>query len=349
MRIGVVSVQVPFVRGGAEVHAENLVTQLRARSHEAELITIPFKWYPPQQIVNTIATSRMIDLTEANGVKIDRLIGLKFPAYLIPHPDKVLWILHQHRTAYELWDHPSFGDLIRFPDGQAVREAIHYADNKFLPDAKAIYANSQNVSDRLWKFNRVSAPPLYHPPANAEDFYRGEPSDYFYFPSRITRLKRQDLVLAALAACREPVCVVFSGLPESSEYMAELTAAVARHQLESRVRWAGFVSDFEKRKLYADCLAVVYPPIDEDYGYVTLEAMLSHKAVVTTTDAGGPLEFLQSGETGLVAPPEPEALAAILDDAWRSRARMAEMGDAARTHYQALNISWDNVVDMLTA
>lgn len=349
MRIGVVSVQVPFVFGGAEIHSVNLVDQLRLRGHEAELITFPFKWYPPSEIVNSIAISRMIDLTESNGKKIDRIIGLKFPAYLIPHHNKVLWILHQHRTAYDLWDHPTFGDLINFPDGRSVRDIIHHSDRSFIPESKAIFSNSSNISERLWKFNRISSQILYHPPSNQNLFYHNEPSEYLYFPSRITKLKRQDLVISALAACREPVRIVFSGEPESAEYMDELRSSVCRNKLDERISWLGFVSESEKYKLYAECLAVIYPPIDEDYGYITLEAMLSNKAVITTSDSGGPLEFVIPGETGLVATPEAISLAAIMDEAWRNRHRTIAMGHAARNHYESMGISWDNAIEALTS
>ena len=51
---------------------------------------------------------------------------------------------------------------------------------------------------------------------------------------------------------------------------------------------ARYISDEEKLRLYANCLGVIYPPLDEDYGYITLEAMLAQKPVVTTRDAGGP-------------------------------------------------------------
>ena len=349
MRIGVVTAQVPFVQGGAEVHAANLVDQLRQRGIDAELISLPFKWYPPQAIINSMAMARLVDLTESNGLRIDRIIGLKFPAYLIPHPNKVLWVLHQHRTAYELWDHPEYGDLINFPDGKAVRDAIRYADEKFLPEARAIYANSKNVAERMRRFNDVSATPLYHPPADAELFYTAEAQDYFYFPSRITRLKRQDLVIAAIARCRQPVRVVFSGMAESDAFMAELLDLIRRHDLQQRVEWRGFIPDEEKRRLYAECLAVVYPPVDEDYGYITLEAMLAGKAVVTTRDSGGPTEFVVDSETGLLADADPGSLALLLDEMWAGRDRVRAMGRAGADRFAKLKISWDNVIDVLTS
>src|SRR3954462_3359539 len=116
MKVLVVTAQAPFVRGGAEIHAEGLCSALRAAGHQAEIAAIPFKWYPPEAIPPQMLACRLLDMTESDGMKIDVLIGLKFPAYLIPHPNKVLWVLHQHRPAYDLWDH-ALGDLAPHPRG----------------------------------------------------------------------------------------------------------------------------------------------------------------------------------------------------------------------------------------
>ena len=121
MKVLVVTSGVPFIRGGAEILADNLCQALSAAGHTAELIFIPFKHYPPSRIPEHMLACRLLDQTETCGVRIDRVIGLKFPAYLTPHPNKVIWLLHQHRTAYELWDHPMAGDLIHHPDGPVVR------------------------------------------------------------------------------------------------------------------------------------------------------------------------------------------------------------------------------------
>jgi glycosyltransferase involved in cell wall biosynthesis len=349
VRIGVANVQVPFVHGGAEVHADTLVRQLRMRGFEAELITFPFKWYPPEQLIDSIAIARMLDLSEANGVRIDRLIGLKFPIYLAPHPDKILWILHQYRSAYDLWDHPDHSDLMRLPQGQAVRSAIQYADRRFIPEAKAVYANSRNVADRLARYNGISAKPLYHPPARAERFRSAAALDYLFYPSRITPLKRQDLVVEALILCREPVRVVFAGADEVPSYANALKERCREAGLGDRAVFKGFVSDEARLDLYAESLGIVYPPVDEDYGYITLEAMLCRKPVITTDDAGGPLEFVEHDRTGLVCAPDPVMLAEQMDILWRSRSIAAQMGTAGRELYDALGISWDGVVEALTA
>lgn len=319
------------------------------RGFETELITMPFKWYPPERLVESIVMARMLDLSEANGIRIDRLIGLKFPIYLAPHPDKILWLLHQYRSAYDLWDHPEHGDLINLPQGHAVRHVVHYADKRFIPEAKAVFANSRNVAERLARYNGIAAEPLYHPPANEKNFRAAPALDYFFFPSRITPLKRQRLVIEAMVRCREPVKVIFAGAAEVPSYSVELEERCREFNLVDRVIFKGFVSDREKLDLYAECLGVIYPPIDEDYGYVTLEAMLSRKPVITTSDSGGPLEFIEHGSTGFVCVADASELAARMDQLWRDRNIAHRMGNSGRGLYDALHISWDTVVEALTA
>jgi glycosyltransferase involved in cell wall biosynthesis len=347
MRVLIATVQVPFVRGGAEMHAEGLHAALTAAGHHAELVSLPFKWYPPERIPEQILAARLFDVTESSGVPIDRVIGLKFPAYLIPHPNKVLWILHQHRAAYDFWG-GGLCDLMHYPNGQEVRDAIRSADMALIPEARAVYANSRNVARRLKHFCGIDAAPLYHPPPFAELFRSDSALDYFYVPSRINRTKRQLLVVQALAACREPVRVRFSGAVDDDGYRREIEEQIDAAALGDRVTWLGAVDEAAKRDLYARCLGVVFPPVDEDYGYVTLEAMLAGKPVITCTDSGGPLEFISDGESGLVVDPRAEALAGAMDRLWRERALAARYGEAARARYERQGISWQHVVETLT-
>ena len=353
MRILIATTQVPFVRGGAEAHAEGLRDALCREGHEAEIIAIPFKWYPPEKILDHMLACRLLDVTESAGTPVDLLIGLKFPAYLIPHPNKVLWVLHQYRTAYDLWDHP-LSDLIHWPNGAEIRDAIRRADRQIIPQAKAVFANSSNVAGRLKDFCDIDSTPLYHPPPHAEKFYCAQDAedgatDYLFFPSRLNRLKRQSLVLEALAQTTEPVRVSFAGLEGDPAYDHELEALARKLKVHQRVEWLGEVTEEEKRRLYASAVGLIYPPVDEDYGYVTLEAMLSSKPVITCTDSGGPLEFVRSGENGLVAEPDASALAAAMDDLWGRRGRAKALGEAGRALYERLGINWPNVVRKLLA
>jgi len=348
MRILIATVQVPFIRGGAEIHAEGLCDALHQAGHEAEILAIPFKWYPPEKILDHILACRLLDVTEVAGTRVDRLIGLRFPAYLIPHPNKVLWILHQHRTAYELWDH-ALSDLVYYPNGSQVRDAIEQADRKLIPEARAVFANSRNVAQRLKRFCGIDSTPLYHPPPNAEKFYYTEAEDFLFFPSRLCIPKRQELALRALAMTRNPVRLSFAGTSDHPDYTPKLESMARKLKIHNRVEWLGGINEDEKRSRYARALAVVYPPVDEDYGYVTLEAMLASKPVITCRDSGGPLEFVLDQTTGLITEPTPEALATAFDFVWENREQAAAWGRAGRVRYESLNLSWTNVIQKLLA
>jgi len=347
MRVLIATVKIPFIYGGAEVLADNLLGALRTEGHTSDIVAIPFKQYPPERILDHMMACRLLDLTEAFGNSIDRLIALKFPAYLIPHPNKVLWILHQHRQAYDLWAHPQGGDLMHAPNGRVIREAIHQADRSLIPEARAVFALSANVSRRLKEGCGITSSPLYSPPANAASFYCSEPSDYLFYPSRIGTLKRQTLILRALTHTRHPVRVVFAGPPDNPQSQQECDHLVRQFSLDRRVQFLGNVPDTEKFALYAESVGVIFPPFDEDYGYITLEAMLSSKPVLTCTDSGGPLEFVLQRETGLAVEPSPEALAEGMDELWAERGRARLWGRAGRKRYDDLNISWENVVKRL--
>ncbi|MGA2132438.1 MAG: glycosyltransferase family 4 protein [Bryobacteraceae bacterium] len=346
LRILIATVRVPFVEGGAELHAEGLRQALVDAGHQAAIVSVPFKWYPPERILDHMLACRLLDLTSAGGTPVDLLIGLKFPAYLIPHPRKVVWLLHQHRQAYDLWQHP-LGDLQDSPRGNHVREAIRKADAELLPLARCLYANSRNVAARLKMYCGIEAAPLYHPPPDARNLNGGAAQDFLFFPSRLNPLKRQRLVIEALAHTRNKVRVRFSGPIIDDGYAQACMALARKTRVQGRVEWMGTTSVEAKRDLYARCLGVLFPPLDEDYGYVTLEAMLSHKPVITASDSGGPLEFVVHRETGLVSEPAPEALAAAMDELWEDRAGAQRWGDAGRQRYSDLRIDWNTVVERL--
>ncbi len=348
MRILIATIQVPFVRGGAELHAEGLRQAFNQAGHQVELVAIPFKWYPPERIIENILACRLLDLTESSGMVIDRVIGLRFPAYLIPHPNKVLWILHQYRSAYDLWDSP-LGDLIHYPNGHHVRSAIVHADKSFIPEAKAVYGNSRNVVQRLKRFCDIDARPLYHPPPYADLFYSHSAQNYLFFPSRINRTKRQHLAIEALTHTHEPVVIQFAGFADDPHYADELKKLATNLNVATRITWLGELSEEQKRDRYAHALGIIYPPVDEDYGYVTLEAMLAAKPIITCTDSGGSLEFVRSEYNGLITEPTPQALAGAMDRLWQQRELARQWGEAGRDHYHQQNISWHSVITALTA
>jgi glycosyltransferase involved in cell wall biosynthesis len=347
VRIGVLHPQTSFVRGGAEIHTEAVVRALREAGHEAEMITIAGKWYPAAELAHQMAVWRSFDVSESNGMKIDAVIALKFPAYLAPHERKIVWLIHQHRSAYELWDHPEYGDLIKQEDGPSVRDLIHQADRVGLGEAKRIFTNSSNVKDRLWNSLRIPAEVLYHPSPVTEALLTmqpGELGDYIFMPSRLEVLKRQALLIDAMQHVSTDVQLVLAGKGPDERALRD---RIQRLGLQERVRLEIFPPDERLFELYLGALGVAYAPFDEDYGYVTLEGMAARRAVVTTTDVGGPLEFVRDGETGLVTEPEPKALAEAFDHLYRDRDAARRMGTAGNAFVRDVVPGWPDIVARL--
>jgi glycosyltransferase involved in cell wall biosynthesis/SAM-dependent methyltransferase len=348
MRIGVLRTQVPFVTGGAERHAANLVKALNTRGFEATEITLPFKWYPGEVLADHILAAKMIDVSEAEGVVVDLTIGLKFPAYLANHPNRLFWVLHQHRQAYDQWDLGT-SDLLDDPQGEALRALIHQEDRQaFENSPHPLYANSNNVAGRLEKHLGLASRALYHPPPNADALRQGSYGDYLFVPGRINPSKRLELSLQALAVSNGSTKLVIAGTAENPDYQKHLHQMAQDLGVSSRVTWTGAVDDATLIRYYAGARSVVFVPQDEDYGYITLEAMLSGKPVITVTDAGGPLEFITHDIEGLITSPDAHALGAAFDHLSGDATAAERLGQAGLARYRAQNISWDHVVETLT-
>ena len=341
MRILVTANLTPFMYGGADYHIKGLVSALRRHGHEVELLRLPFRFEPPSEIERLMEFCAASDLARPNGVAVDRLLSLQFPGYGMRHPDHVVWLMHQHRAAYELYDQQP-----RDPALARLRERVHAFDNETLPRARKRFANSRRVAERLRQFNSIEAVPLHHPPALEAEFYCGEGEPYVFFPSRLERLKRQDLLIEAARHMRSPTAILIAGEGGQREHYESL---IERHGLHDRVRLLGRISEAEKLAFYARALGVFFGPFDEDYGYVTLEAMLAGKPVLTCTDSGGAREFVRHDDTGWILPPEPQAIAERIDWLYANRRRAGEMGQSGRAHYRSLGIHWDKVVDALTS
>ena len=347
MRIAVLHPQTAFARGGAEVHTEALVRALRAQGHEAEQVTIAGKWYPATELAHQMAVWRSFDITESGGLEVDAVIALKFPAYLAQHERKIVWLIHQHRTAYELWDHPQFADLAHQDEGPTVRDMVRAADLLALTEAKRVFANSKNVRDRLMSSLSVQSDVLYHRSPISEALLEQPPlavKDHVLYPGRFESLKRQSLAIEAMRYVKTPVRLVLVGSGPDEGALRELAEDRA---VRDRVRIEVRVSDERLHELYRSAVGVVYTPFDEDYGYVTIEGFAAARPVVTVEDSGGPLEFVTDGETGLVTEPEPKAIADALDRLFTDRDVAARWGAAGNSLVREAVPSWPEVVSKL--
>jgi glycosyltransferase involved in cell wall biosynthesis len=339
VRVAVCRPQVPFARGGAEIFTDDLVHELRARGHEAEIVSVPFKWYPGTRVLTQAFLWRLLDLDEADGERIDLVVATKFPSYLVRHPEKRVWLVHQFRQAYDL-DRTALGQFGESSEERALRRKVQALDRIALGEAKRLFATSANVARRLEESTGLRAEVLPHPPQELAYHCSGY-GDFVLSVNRLDRAKRIDLLLEA-AALDPSLEVVVAGEGPDRARLEELARA---RGLDGRARFTGRISADELADLYGRCLAVYYAPVDEDFGMVPFEAFLSEKPVLTTTDAGGPLEVVADRRTGLVVAPEAPALASAAGWLREHRDEAAALGRAGKA--VAAEVTWDRAIQKL--
>lgn len=333
--------QVPLVRGGAELLVQQLVAELRLRGIAADPVSIPFKWYPKEEILPHAAAWRLLDLSESNGRPIDLIIGTKFPTYFARHPNKVCWLVHQHRAAYELCGTP-YSDFGQDELDVGLRDRLMALDEQMLGECRGLYTISQTVSARLKKYNGLASTPLYHPPLIAPLLSPGEYGSYVLSVARLESNKRVDLAVRAMKQLPSHIRLVLVG-QGSHRHLIE--KAMEDAGVADRITFAGAVQDHELVTLYRDALCLVYAPFDEDYGLATLEAFLAAKPVITATDSGGTLEFVRDGVNGFVVDPHPDAIAGAIARLDADHALATRLGAAGRSRAQ--QITWDGVIEPL--
>ncbi|ABB57932.1 glycosyltransferase family 4 protein [Synechococcus elongatus] len=345
MRIAIATVQVPFCRGGAELHAERLQAALQNYGYQSNILTIPFAFSPPQVVSESIDIWQSRAIQQLVAASCDALVTLRFPAYLIKHPKRVLWLLHQHRAVYDLWETPYTDELSKSSEGKALQHKIQAIDTREISQYQHRFSNSITVSERLYQFNGITSEFLYHPPPLVGRYYCQPAQPFIFCPSRLEDLKRQDLLIEAIAKLPD-VCVILAGEGGNRH---RLEALISDLGLQDRVRLLGHISEAELLAFYANCRAVFYAPYDEDFGYVTLEAMLSRKPVITCLDSGEPARIIQHQQTGWICEPTPDAIAEVIQWCWQHSHQLEDIGIAGWDHYQSLGISWENVVNRLTS
>lgn len=336
MNIAVCGAQMPFARGGAELHMDNLVVALAKAGHRCDLVRLPVAW-ERQRLFDAALAWRLVPLDA------DLVIATNFPSYFVRHPNKVVWLFHQHRGAYDAAD-ASWSDFALDDDSLETQRLLADWDARALEEARAIFATSGVVADRLARFNGLSATPLYHPPPLHDRLHPGPAGDYVFSAMRLEGNKRPGLLVEALGQVRSQTRLVLAG---TGTLGSELAAMAGRLGVADRLELAGFVDDEDLVERYAGALAVLYAPFDEDYGYVTLQAFLAAKPVVTAKDSGGVLEWVEDGVTGLVTDGSPGAIAEAVDRLAADPAWARRMGEAGRERVAAL--AWSAVVEQLLA
>lgn len=340
--VAVVTSSPPFAEGGHLVMARELVRALNEEGHLAGLVITPQNRFGRQASAYLAAWCTDVGLAHEER-KVDQVISLRFPGYAVQHPNHVLWLNHRMREYYDLWDqfssHLTWKQTIKERTRRAV---IHRVDGHLLSKMKRRFVISATVQARLRRFGGIQSDVLYPPPPR-RDYRHDTYGDYLFGVSRLSPLKRFDLVLRALA---EPMAAsikcVIAGEGAELDRLIKLRSHL---ELEHRVKFVGRLDEAGLIDHLARCRAVIFPPFNEDYGFVTVEAFMCGKPVITCHDSGGPSELVKHDESGYVTDSTPEALAAAMRRLMDDRNLAMRMGETGRSAAQQM--TWSGAIQKL--
>jgi len=324
------------------VIARELTRALQEAGHQAHVIVTPQN--PFGQQASAYLATWLTNVRSTEGQAIDQVITLRYPSYAVRHPRHVCWLNHTMREYYDLWDR--FSRPLS-PQGRIKervrRTLIHAADRYLLThNVTRLFVQSRTIQRRLAMWPSLASTVLY-PPAPQRAYRTEGYGPEFLFVSRLTPLKRADLVIRAVAdGASGGARVTIAGDGEEREPLEKLAAAL---NVAARVTFTGRLTDEQMLEQLARCRAVIFPPVQEDYGFVTVEAFAARKAVITCHDSGGPAELVQDGISGFVVDPTPASVAAAVRRLAEDAALAETMGTAA--HAAGTMLNWPDTVQTL--
>lgn len=339
-KICVCSVQIPFVRGGAEYFTENLISELQMRAHQVDRIQLPLQSLPLEEVIKGCLAWRLLNVDRIYNDDIDLVIATKFPSYFIPHPNKVIWLVHQFREIYDLLGTPYSGFQNTAKDNQ-LRQHLIDLDQLAFSEARKIFTISETVSRRLKEHNGFESEAVYPPVSDARDFFLEGFEDFVLSVSRLEGNKRVHLLIEALQYTPASLKAIIVGEGFLRRDYEKLAAKLG---VADQIIFTGGIPRKDLLALYARAGALFYGPIGEDYGYATLEAFYARKPVITCKDSGGILEFVD-GNTGWIADSEPRSIAACITEALSNKQDARSKGEAGNQKIQYIN--WDYVLERL--
>jgi glycosyltransferase involved in cell wall biosynthesis len=332
----------PGVEGGHLVIARSLAAAARACGHDARLVITPDHGFG--RLSKSYWETWKTDISHVEGVKIDQVISLRYPSYAVRHPSHVCWLNHTMREYYDLW--PRWTTMItpRNRVKERVRKTLVRAADAYLltTNLTKLFAQSRTIQRRLIDELGIRPDVLWPPPP--QHAYRCDAyGDYIFTMSRLTPLKRIDLLVRALAEpAAQGVRAVVAGDGEDRAALERLAEEIG---VSRRVTFLGRIDDATMLHHLANCRAVSFAPFAEDYGFVTVEAFASRKGVITCRDSGGPTELVRHEDSGLICDPTPSALASALARVTDDGAFAERLG--ARAAEQAAVMSWPETVARL--
>jgi glycosyltransferase involved in cell wall biosynthesis len=381
MKIAIVGPSpVPFTIGGVENLLWGLCETINQNTHhQAELIKLPSKEHDFWSLIETYYTYYNLDLNH-----FDLIISTKYPSWMVRHPNSVCYMVHALRGLYDTYHfnklplnvkggnlkidkllnymekNPNPNNLDEFfsmifslrDQGSTIpkeyfefpapfiRALIHYMDRFGLSQTgvRKFYSISDTVKQRVDYFPKNSVVEVVYPPSKLNQFKTGD-YRYIFTVSRLDSPKRIDMMINAMKYVDINVKLLIAGTGPQESILRELAKG------DDRIEFLGFINDDQVEDYYANSLVIPFFPYDEDYGLVTIEAMMRKKPVLTTIDAGGPTEFVINGETGYAVNFDPKEIGEKLNYFALNPDEARRMGENG--YNKVKEITWVNTINKL--
>lgn len=378
MKIAIVAPSpVPFTVGGVENLLWGMSTWMNQNTeHQVELIKLPSREMDFWSLINTY-----YDFYKLNLDYFDMVISTKYPAWMVRHKNHVCYLQHRLRGLYDTYhftklpkvtkrgcgkidklldymkDNENIDSLDDFFDmlfklqnncngipeeyfsfpGPFIREIIHFLDNNALSNEniKRFLCISDTVKKRKEYFPKNCEVTSIHHPSNLKEYFHGD-YKHIFMVSRLDGPKRISLLIESMKYVKSDTKLFIAGTgPQENEL--KIMAGN-----DKRIEFLGFVNDDVVEDYYKNSLVIPYFPYDEDYGLITIEAMMHAKPVITTVDSGGPTEFVINGETGFVVKTDPKDIGEKIDYFAQNIHEAERMGKNA--YDKVKKITWDKVI-----
>lgn len=290
-----------YVASDVEVPPDVTVVPIRQRKYTTGLSGHLLEW--ANEGANPLETmSVAMDLTDAHPALTDFDVVFESAPLskgYVPTVDQTIihyphspprWLYDLFRDRLAAFDYPgvefalkSYAKVWRALD----KEANDYVDQ--------FVANSELVRDRIRRFYGRDAEVVY-PPVTGR-WHNDRDDGYFVTWSRLAPEKRIDLIAEAFTGLDERLVIAGDGQQrERIERIAD-----GHDNIEVR----GYVEDVER--LVSRATAVVYAPLQEDFGLVGAEALTAGKPLLGV-DEGFTRSQVVEGTTGALFDPTVESI-----------------------------------------
>lgn len=325
----VVPISSSGITGGAELLYAGLQQAFVLRGYDAKLIEIEVDESSFENILQGYQDFKNLDLNEYDGV-----ISTKAPSYNIQHDNHICYLLHTMRVFYDRFD----DEMKNSSDNLMRRDNIIAMDSDIFSKIPHLLTIGHEISSRLIKYNGIYHSEVLHPPLIEDRFKRLDYKQFAFIPSRLHRWKKIDFLIESWKEVKSNIDLFIAGTGEDRAYFEKLAGD------DSRIKFLGSITDEELVDYYAKTLFVPFAPINEDYGYVTLEAFRSKKMVLTCRDSGEPTNMVINQVNGFVVERNTKAFSKQVDYIVENQEKAKLYGEQG--YELSSHINWDNTIKM---